>query len=196
MQSIHQTLYSGLVFGTLLVGVVGCSHTTERRTTVENAPVAPAPVVETHTTVSRTHHFARMEEINFKRGTSAITNSEKKELDSVIKDVRENGKIREVKVLAWADRSYDIEGEKAPKRAIQLADARSKAIETYLSRVLKVNGIDTHNMAKQPSAVAKLFNTEDYELKTGMMEKNGTIFRPVASPEKAVVLVEYEAGQP
>jgi outer membrane protein OmpA-like peptidoglycan-associated protein len=136
--------------------------------------------------------FARVAKIDFAKGSNMLSTSEKAELDSLVKNAREHGKIDEIKILAWADADYSAEGVKAPSKEVNLADARARAVRTYIRERLSIKDIDTHNMAKRPGAMAKLFKTDDYELKTGRYDIEGNFFKPVSSPQEVVVLVEMD----
>lgn len=136
--------------------------------------------------------FARVAKINFGKGSNVLSTAEKAELDSLVKGARENGKIEEIKVLAWADADYSAEGAKATSKEISLADARARSVRSYIRERLEIKDVDTHNMAKRPGAMSKLFKTDDYELKTGRYDVEGNFFKPVSSPSEVVVLIEMD----
>lgn len=136
--------------------------------------------------------FARVAKINFPKGSNMLSTSEKAELDSLVKSARENGKIDEIKILAWADNDYSAEGSKPTSKEVNLADARARSVRAYIRDRLEIKDVDTHNMAKRPGAMAKLFKTDDYELKTGRYDVEGNFFKPVSSPQEVVVLVEMD----
>lgn len=188
----------GFVVSALVAILAGCSSTKYEKTAEYSEP-EKSMSEKTMTSASssemaRTRHVAKVAEIDFRRGGTRLSQAEKKELASLVKDARAAGKIQDVKVLAWADKDYEASGLTAPKSEVKLADMRADAVKKYIRDSLKVSEVDSHNMAKQPDAMARLFKTDDYQLKTGALEGDGALFKPEPSPQKAVVLVEIEEG--
>lgn len=186
----------GLVVASVCTMAVGCSQTPKNETVTTDSSYSSSEKTmagpATGAGAERTRHVAKVAEIDFSRGGTKLSPSGKKELAAIVKDARSVGKIQEVKILAWADRDYAVAGREAPSSDVKLADARAKEVQNYIRDSLKVTEIDSHNMAKQPGAMSRLFKTDDYELKTGRYDKEGTLFKPEPSPQKAVVLVEIE----
>ncbi len=179
---------------------LGCSSSEKHNTTTtaDNTYLGSDKNMDKNTDKNRAgantteaKRFARVAKIDFGKGSKMLNTTQKSELDSLVKTARDNGKIEEIKVLAWADADY-AEGAKATSKEINLADARARAVRSYIRERLEINDVDTHNMAKRPGAMAKLFKTDDYELKTGRYDVAGNFFKPVSSPSKVVVLVEME----
>jgi len=178
-----KVLYQGLIATTCCVMAFGCSSTNDRAVTTTDT---------TYRDTAKEKKQARVATVDFDRGTPRLGLKEKQELNALIQAARSRGKIAEVKVLAWGDADYSADNRKAPSTQIDLADARAKNIRTYIRDSLNFTDIDSHNMAERPGVMAKLFKTEDYELKTGTYEQDGKTFTPSAEPQKALVFVEME----
>lgn len=132
---------------------------------------AGAADVETVATGLGAH---KVTNVSFDKGTAALTDSEKGDLSSAISDARSKGKIQEIKVLAWADREYPQNGEKAAKQDVSLAENRADVIKNYLKKELDVSKVTVYNMAKRPNTIQELFKTSDDRVKQAL-EANGAI---------------------
>ena len=96
-----------------------------------------------------------------------LTGANRKRVEA-LKKARANGKVDEIEVLAWADREYPASSERtgATRREVTLAEDRAEVIEDYLEDEIDVSAdVDTHNMAKRPGRVSRLFQTDDYKIK-------------------------------
>lgn len=107
-------------------------------------------------------------QIAFDAGTTDLKPSELAELREVVSQAKANGKISEIKVVAWADREYPAEGTTAPNQQVKLAEERADKIKKYLKKELKVSDVAVYNMAKRPNALQELFNTQTAKLKDKM----------------------------
>lgn len=174
MKTLHQTIVLGLI----CVAGLSCSSADYDQT----ASVKDRKALQA-------------EEIVFQAGKPTLGASEKRKLDALINNARARGKIDDVKVLAWADKDYLSEGVKAPPFQVDLAQARAREIEKYIHDKLDFTSIDSHNMAKQPGTLARLFKTDEYELKVGAYDKNGVPFKANSEPKKALVVVEMESDR-
>lgn len=105
-------------------------------------------------------------QISFGEGRTTLTQAEREEIDQLVTKFKTSDRIDEIKVLAWADREYPVQGEKASKADITLAKKRSEAVKDYLKKVHKISDVDTYNMAERPNSMQKLFETGSYEVKT------------------------------
>ncbi len=102
----------------------------------------------------------------FDPGEKVLSSLEKEELRSFLNKIREKDAIQVVKVLVWADQEYPARMEKPSQRQIQLARDRAVKISAYLSEELKVSTVETHNMARRPSKLSEVLNTEEYQVKS------------------------------
>ncbi len=181
-----------------LVALVGCAHD-KREKTMSNSDTAYRQNDNARAaTPTANAKFARVAKIDFAKGAYALSEGEKNEIAALIRDARANGEIDEVKVLAWADRDVATGNRKATSAEVELADNRAKAVRSYIREhsyireQMKLKDIDTHNMAESPNFVSRLFKTEDYEMKTGMYDKDGARFNPAPNPQRVMVLLEME----
>jgi OmpA family. len=135
----------------------------------------------------------------FEPGVKALSPQEKTELQAFLTNIREKQKIKNVKVLAWADREYPAKQEKASEKQIALAKARAEEIQKYLKNDMKVTSVDTFNMAERPSKISEVLKTEDYEVKStaeaagaAPKKKNVGFFEEMGRSTTALVLVVTE----
>ena len=90
-------------------------------------------------------------------------------MNAVIAQAQQEGKIDEIIVLSWADKSFPSKKlNKLSNPQNELAENRNKAVEQYM-KSLKDVSVDTYNMAKQPNAFSKWFNTDDNKLKNTLV---------------------------
>ncbi len=174
------------LLGLSVVVGFGCAHDNNgQKTSSENTAGIQTAGVNSKA------RFARVAKIDFAKGTYALTSTEKTEISKLVKTARENGKIDEIKILAWADRDT-VGGRKATEAERNLAANRVKAVRAFIRENLDWKDIDTHNMAEQPSALDRIFKTDDFELKTGIYDEDGVAFSPAPSPQKVVVFIEMD----
>ena len=108
-------------------------------------------------------------EIQFKVGSSLLTESAKSALQSLIREAKGDGRIDKIIVISWADEEYPSESlKKLLKLQNDLAEKRNSTIETYVRNMKNVE-INTYNMAERPNAFSKLFNTTDSKLKSSLL---------------------------
>jgi hypothetical protein len=104
--------------------------------------------------------------INFAQGTKSLTAKDKEVLRALASEAPQHGKIAKFEVLAWADREYPTEGQKATSGEAKLADDRASNIKDYLKKDLSTTeNVDAHNMAKRPGLFSEVFKSNDYKLK-------------------------------
>ncbi len=155
-----------------LVSIIGCASAAQRTTPppadgrvsaaerAEGKAVTNAAAQE-----AKAHDFV---EIEFVAGSATLTENAKTSLNAVLQQAQQSGKIDEVLVLSWSDEEYPSKGLKKQSPAqIDLAEKRNKAIKEYMKTVRSVS-VDTYNMAKQPNALSRWFNTSDNRLKNSM----------------------------
>lgn len=128
-------------------------------------------------------------ELSFARGSAALTAGSKEKLANLVSKAKSNGELDEVKVVAWADMAYPANSKKdLPRAQKELGEKRTGAIKEYLREAASLDDIDTFNMAKKPSALSELFNTENARVKNSLAEA-GVSDTPANKTGKALVMV-------
>ncbi len=139
------------------------------------------------------------ETITFDQNSSFLTETDKATLRNLIQDARAAGPIHTVTVAAWSDKPLPRKGEKHSDVDRDLADARMKAIATYVRINTDIPDVDTYNMAEASNWLARMFGTTDAELKSVFSKKGGEapvtnaefqIIKNEGGPGLAVVVVE------
>ena len=109
---------------------------------------------------SLTHHMGAdaASQITFDSGRSTLTSDEITALNEMVSEARANNeKIDSVKVFVWGDKVYsETAGAAATSQEKKIADERVKNIKRYLQKDLKVSGVETYNMTRQPRAFSDL----------------------------------------
>lgn len=138
--------------------------------------------------------------VSFAEGQTSLRDSDKSALRSLTSQVDES-RVSEVVVLAWGDKEYPADGVKAASRDIKLADQRSSNIKKFIQDDLAFDAdVDRHNMAERPGTMARIFRTQDFEVKntlesTGEMPVTTSANEPIVMDRKAssaLVLLKYE----
>ncbi len=138
--------------------------------------------------------------VNFTEGQTSLRESDKAALRNLTSAVDEN-RVSEIIVLAWGDKEYPADGVKAASRDVRLADQRATNIKKFIQDDLAFDAdVDRHNMAERPGAMAKIFRTQDFEVKntlesTGEMPVTTSANEPVVMDRKAssaLILLKYE----
>ena len=111
-----------------------------------------------------------VEEVKFSKGSANLNDSEKRALDQLVKNANKQ-KVKEVRVLAWADREYPKQDEKVSDSQVNLANERGRAIKDYLHEKFSAT-FETYNMAERPNKLEQVLNTSDHDVKA-TMEKTG-----------------------
>lgn len=135
-------------------------------------------------------------EVSFDEKTNSLSATSRMAIDSLISANQMKGKIKDIKVLAWADREYPMKGDKASKEEVKLAEKRGQSIKDYLRKSHDVKGVSVHNMAQRPNTIEKLFSASDFEVKSAA-ESSGDaptadqvdLFATNARKSKALVVI-------
>ncbi len=141
-----------------LIALISCSF----------ALAFSAPSTLANESAMRSVSPEQVTEVSFTEGGNLLSKSSQSDIDNLVMKFKKAGKIDDVKVLAWADREYPAEGEKADKKSVKLAERRSNAVKSYIKRVHKIGDVETYNMAERPNSMEKLFSTSDYKAKTSV----------------------------
>lgn len=139
--------------------------------------------------------------LNFDKGAKTITEAEKASLRSLIETARANNtSINRIHVVAWSDKALPASKDASDisKDDRDLAKARLDVIESYL-KDQQMSGIRTYSMAEKASWFARLFNTQDAELKSMFSQKGANndvrpeefqVVKLKGGPMKAVILLQ------
>jgi hypothetical protein len=138
--------------------------------------------------------------VNFAEGTKTLTVQDKEKLRKLATQSPHHGKIAKYEVLAWADREYPTDGQKATTSEARLAEDRADNIKDYLKKDLNTTEtVTSHNMAKRPGVFSEVFKSTDYKLKntfeaTGAApgDQANALEKLESKASKAVILVKYE----
>ncbi len=138
--------------------------------------------------------------VDFAPGQTQLSDSAKSSIRRLTAEAPENA-VDEVKVLAWADKEYPANGTKPTRSDIALADERADSVKNFIREDLNYDvDVDNHNMAKRPSALAKVMTTDDYGLKNTFEHTGEIAVNPTSRDQifvgnkasKALVLVKFE----
>lgn len=137
-----------------------------------------------------------VQEISFGKDSANMTEAQKSEIRAAIAAAAKNGKIDEVKILAWSDKEYPSEKGQQMKSDEALAKRRLQGLESFVKKDLKISKVDTYNMTERPNALEKLFNTSDAKVKqtaeaggAAPTEGNTGFFDLKSQASKGVVLI-------
>lgn len=182
-----------------VLGLAGCSSSPQR-TTESDAHMSGVEGLDSRAVTNaaakevRAHDFV---EITFDPGSADLSRKAKRSLRNVIAQAKASGKIDEILVMSWSDQELpSTELKRLPKRDRDLADKRNVAIRKYIGESTRSADVDTYNMASQPNALSRWFNTTDTRLKKSFMNAGlPTTADESQYPSKAshsVVLVKIE----
>lgn len=140
---------------------------------------------------------AKVTEVTFDTGATQVTDGMKEEVKKAIEEARGAGKVKEVRLVVWADREYPADGTKASPQDVTLADSRGEQLQAYLKNDLKVGKVTAFNMAKRPNTIQKWFGTKTAETKGGIEATGGApktdaetgILNQNAQASKAVLMI-------
>ena len=138
--------------------------------------------------------------LEFSQGSDKLTESSKIHLKEIHDKVKaDQRKVKEIKILAWADQEYpEVVENDAPAKEIILANERAKNIKRYLSKELKTSeDINYFNMAKRPGTFSTLTKSDDFEVKRAFERSGATSVRlddgsvSYSKASKAIIVVDY-----
>lgn len=190
-------LHKKVLFGTAALAAtaafaVGCATTEPKEAKQE----APSKVSQAAAEVGATYYTV----IDFPQGKNTVTDTEKQKLRQLAGVANARGDVKEIQVLAWADREYPAEGQKVSSNDKKLADDRVAAVKDFFKKDLQSDAdVDGHNMAKRPGLFAEMVNSQDNKTKS-TFENIGAAPNDVGNRQalsgnkasKAVILVKYE----
>lgn len=160
MKFHNKSLFVPVLVILLSMGCANYAHKTSEENK-ESKAISNAAALE-----AKAHDFV---EIEFRQGSSELTDNAKASLNSVLEQARRSGKIDEVLVLSWSDEDYPSNiSQQQPKQQRELAEKRNVSIKQYLKALRPVD-VDTYNMAEKPNTLSKWFNTTDNKLKKSFL---------------------------
>jgi len=103
--------------------------------------------------------------VKFNRDSAVLSDSEKSSLRSLVEAAKANKNIDRFIVAAWSDREYPAsKDQKLSKTERDLAKNRMDTIQAFLKDV-GAKDVDTYSFAEHPSWLARVFNTEQAQIK-------------------------------
>jgi len=112
-------------------------------------------------------------EVKFIEGQKMIPKTARNQLSELYQKAKNNGEVDGVKLITWGDREYpSVNKTKLSKSQRKLVEDRNDNLEAYLEKFDKRLDVDKFSMAERPDLMARLFSTEDAELKKSL-EKAG-----------------------
>lgn len=174
-----------ITLSALSLFAIACSHSHK----ADTAAVAP----ETKA-LAKAEQASYVAEVKFDKGSAALSESTRNELDRVIASAAAAGKIEKIQVITWADGEYPADVQKAlPKPQRDLAAKRNSALNDYIKKKTSGVNVDTFNMAERPNALENLFNTSDARIKRSLesagISNTATALRSSANASKSVVML-------
>jgi hypothetical protein len=142
--------------------------------------------------------------LEFKKGSSELTDSAKKNIRNMIQNAKASGKIEQAHVAVWSDKQTPKEqGADLSEKEQDLAKKRSETVENYLQDQLKVSSVETHSLAEKDNWFAKAFTAPESQLNSMFSSADAPenvdmdefqIVKSKGGPSKAVILLEKIEG--
>lgn len=138
-------------------------------------------------------------EISFAKEKSAISSAARNDLRALYNKARAKGEIDEVKVITWADQEYpSVHEKRLSEEQINLVKRRNNAISKYFNDLNTDIEVETYSMAERPSAINRMFSSEDADLKksleTAGIPNTDTTVKVPGKASKSVVIFIMEEG--
>lgn len=184
------------ILALLMAAACSTPHKTHQVTSDEEAfKASPSPVAITNSAANAVgaNYFA---EVEFRPGSQHLSENSRSQINALFNRAAKDGKLKDVKVLSWADEPYPSESMKElPKNQRHIAEARNENIEKYVKSIESVS-VETYNMAEHPNVVASWFDTTDEKLKSSLvaagLPTTADDTRYASKTSHAVVLVSVE----
>lgn len=110
-------------------------------------------------------------EITFPKEKSSLTKSARKELQRLNHEATAKGKIKEIKVITWADKEYPGKNtEKLSEQDQKLVKARNEELEKYLKDLGNDAKIEKISMAERPGEFDKIIQSDEAQVKKHVKE--------------------------
>jgi hypothetical protein len=179
--------FMAMALALVAMAAVGCSKMQSQTA----AKVTPAHEVQATDDNDSTLYS---EVVTFDRGSADLSADAKDRLSAMINRIHPDGDVDEAKLAVWSDKAF-VAGMDLPKADRDLADRRIDNISSYLKKDLKVNDVDDFNMAERSNWLARIFNTDDAELKSSyargdqpLSEEELRMIKRHGSPSSAVII--------
>ena len=145
-----------------------------------------------------------IEVVSFEVGDADISDLAKTSVKALI-DANKS-QLERVVLASWSDKKLDA--AKLDSADEELAAKRAENMSKYMRETLKIDSIDTYNMAVRPNWFEKTFNMDEAKLKQAIMK--GTVlledqnkeivamaraFSENGGPGKLVVVVRVKGGK-
>lgn len=141
--------------------------------------------------------------ITFDSNSSALSESDKNALRSVVEKARSKGSISEITIAAWSDKSLPRQSQRLTDSDRDLAISRSSMVSDFLKNSLQVKAdMNTYNMAEGSNWMARMFHTSDSELKSLFSKKGAQapvtnaefeVIKNEGAPSEAVIVIQNES---
>jgi hypothetical protein len=156
-------------------------------------------VAHQDTVVTEDNDMLKSDVISFEHGSAALTDSSKESLRALCREARSHGEIDEIKLAVWSDRDVPVNVD-LPKVDRNLAKQRIDNISNFLKDEFDVGDVDSFNMAERSNWLARLFRTDDAELKSSYAKADRRalnddelrVMKSRGSPSSAVVIVRQD----
>ncbi|HET9239389.1 MAG TPA: hypothetical protein VFO10_19160 [Oligoflexus sp.] len=170
----------------------------------QSATTAPAQTEQAAPQTTQAAENQPVDTVQFEKGSSKLTMESENGIRKFIDSAKTHGKIKEVKVAVWSDQETPLQAEKdLSKEDRRLAEERGEQIKKFLRKDLGIKDVKIYNMAHGTSKLAKLFRTEESELRMAFSQKGGDeklrpevkLIRDHGKPSAAVLVVEHHKGR-
>jgi hypothetical protein len=129
--------------------------------TIDAAPNTDVNVAKAYNKAANLNEASLMTELVFDPGSSDLTVDARGQLRDLLASARARGEIKEVKVIAWADKEYPSKRRSLDRSSRRIAADRALETRNYFTDNAGDLKVEIYNMAQQPYALERLFNTSD-----------------------------------
>jgi len=156
--------------------IVTCS--TMKKEEPKEVEAASKPVANAQLSIESKQLASQQEstfvtEVKFIEGQKMVPKTARNQLSELYQKAKNKGEVEGVKLITWGDREYpSVHKTELSKTQRKLVEDRNDNLETYLEKFDKRLDVDKFSMAERPDLMARLFSTEDAELKKSL-EKAG-----------------------
>lgn len=173
-----------LTLGLAVLLAMGCSHSPKSS--------------QEQTRVTQDNTMLKSEVVTFEKGSAELTSSSKQAIQSLVDSTRQFGTIDEAEIAVWSDRDTPVDADLADADR-KLAQQRIDALSSYLG-TLNVTEVESYNMAERSNWLARIFNTDDAEVKSeyaradsnALNDEELRVIRERGAPSKAVIVLHRD----
>lgn len=141
--------------------------------------------------------------ITFSPASAEVSEEAKSTLTALGQKIKNDNTIDNIVVAAWSDQDFPMsKNAKLPEKDQNLAKDRAKNLKEVLNEIGLKKEIETYSMAENPGWIARVFQTDEAQLKRSMTEnvksKDASIeeiaqtLKNNGGPSKAVVIIKYQ----